>query len=288
MADTLLAAMPVNRPGRARAHLSVSGWISGIVLALVILAAVLAPLIAPYDPVKPVDAGPLTPPSATHLLGTDGFSRDTLSRLIYGAQVSMTVGVATMLIVFALGMILGLTAAYSGRWVDAVIGRTSDAMLAIPGILLAIALLAILGSGVWSIVVALSVVFLPEAIRVVRGTALSVRERLHVRSAAAIGASPPRIIARHIAPFVTGPATVQATFVFAYAILSEAALSFLGVGVQPPAASWGNMIADGLKYLSTAPLQIIIPCVAVTLVVLMANLFSDALRDLIDSNGASR
>lgn len=278
----------IPRPSRRRTPLSIGGWVSGGMLLVVALLAVLAPLLVPHDPSKPMEAGQLQPPSAENLLGTDSFSRDTFSRLIFGAQVSMAVGLATTAFVFVVGFGLGLLAAYAGKWVDAVIGRLADTLLSIPGILLAIALLAILGPSMFSIIAALSLVYLPEMIRVVRGSALSARSRLHVRAALSIGASPWRVMLRHISPFVIGPATVQATFVFAYAILSEAALSFLGVGVQPPAASWGNMISDGLKYLSVAPLQIIIPSAAITLIVLLANLLGDALRDVFDPDGAQR
>lgn len=287
MIDTgILTTVP--RPSRRRMPLSTGGWIVGGLLLAIAVVAVLAPLIAPYDPSKPTDAGDLQPFSSQHPLGTDSFSRDTLSRLIYGAQVSMTVGLATTALVFVAGFALGVLAAYAGKWGDALIGRLADTLLSIPGILLAITLLAILGPSMTSLIAALALVYLPEMIRVVRGSALSARSRLHVRAAVSLGASPVRVMLRHIAPFVIGPATVQATFVFAYAILSEAALSFLGVGVQPPAASWGNMISDGLKYLSVAPLQIIIPSAAITLVVLLANLLGDALRDVFDPEGAGR
>ncbi len=287
MIETGLIISPPH-PKRRRVTLPMSGWISGGFLILVLLVALLAPLLAPESPSKPVDAGQLQPPSVDHLLGTDSFSRDTLSRLIFGAQVSLTVGLATTAIVFLGGFALGLVAAYAGKWVDAIIGRFADTLLSVPGILLAIALLAILGPSMFSIIGALSLVYLPEMIRVVRGSALSARSKLHVRASVSIGASPARVILSHIAPFVIGPATVQATFIFAYAILSEAALSFLGVGVQPPAPSWGNMISDGLKYLSVAPLQIVIPSIAITVVVLLANLLGDALRDVFDPDGAQR
>lgn len=266
--------------------IGLGGRIGLVYLAVLVLVAVFAGMLAPHSPVDPVADESLAGPSANHWMGTDLYNRDVFSRVLFGARVSMGAGLAVTAIVFVLGFLLGLVAAYFGSWVDATIGRLTDAMMAIPGILLAIAIIAVLGSGMGNVIIALSLTYLPEMIRVVRGQALSIRGRLHVRAATALGASHPRMMLVHIAPYVLGPAVVQATFVFAHAILYESALSFLGLGIQPPSPTWGNLIADGLSYLSSAPMQVVFPCLVVSSAVLAVNLLGDSLRDLVDPEGS--
>lgn len=277
------AAAPATR--RIGSWLGAGGWFGLAILVIMAVVAIAAPVLAPDDPNAAGAAGRLASPSAQHPLGTDLYARDLLSRIIYGDRVSLTVGLIVTVSALVLGLILGLTAAYAGSWVDALIGRVTDTLMAFPGILLAIAILAALGTGIVRVSIALTVVYLPQMIRVVRGTALAVRQRLHVRSATALGASPVRLMVKHIAPFVMGPATVQATFVFAHAILYEASLSFLGLGIQPPQATWGNLVSDGLIQMSTDPQLVIYPSVAITIAVLAVNLLGDALRDRIDPEG---
>ncbi|MFG1955660.1 ABC transporter permease [Micromonospora sp. NPDC048830] len=267
-------------------RLGVGGYLGLGVLLLLTVVAVLAPAIAPHDPVRPASGASLAAPSGDFWLGTDLYSRDVLSRLIYGARVSIGVGVTVTAVVFVLGAALGLVSAYFGTWLDTVIGRLTDTLMAVPGILLAITIIAVLGSGVVNVVIALSLTYLPEMVRVVRGQALSVRRRTHVRAATALGASHRRIMVGHIAPYVLGPAIVQATFVFAHAMLYESALSFLGLGIQPPNPTWGNIIADALPYISSAPLQIVFPSLVISGAVLAVNLLGDSLRDLIDPEGS--
>lgn len=269
-------------------NLGFGGTAGAVYLLVVSLVAIFAGLLAPEDPIQPVAAGPLTGPSADHWFGTDNFSRDIFSRILFGARVSMSVGVIVTLTVFVLGFAIGMVAAYFGGWVDQIVGRVTDVVMSIPGILLAITIIAVLGPGLVNLLIAMIVIYLPEMIRVVRGAALSARNKLHVRAAVSIGAPAGVIMLRHIAPFVLGPATVQATFIFAYAVLNEAALSFLGLGVQPPTASWGNMVADGLQHMSSNPIQIIIPSLVITSVVLAANLLGDALRDKVDPAGVAK
>lgn len=284
MATTVEINVAKQAPKVRKFSLGLGGWIGAGILILFFLLALLAPLISPYDPIKPVGDS-LAPPSGEFLMGTDLYNRDVLSRVFFGAQVSMSVGLIVTGVVFVVGVILGLASAYFGSWIDTIIGRITDALMAVPGILLAIAILAVLGGGLSNVVIALSLVYLPEMIRVVRGQALSVKERLYVTSAVALGSGHARIVLRHIAPHVLGPTIVQATFVFAHAILYESALSFLGLGIQPPQATWGNLVADGLPYLSSAPLQVVFPCIVVSIAVLSVNLFGDALRDVIDPEG---
>lgn len=285
---TMTAAdVPVVADRRRRRGFGVTGWLGAGVLAVIALAAVLAPLVTPFGPVDP-SGGALEAPNGTHWLGTDMYSRDTFTRIVYGARVSLSVGLLVTAVTFVLGMALGLVSGFFGGWLDAVIGRCTDALLALPGILIAISIVAVLGTGVVNVAIALVLVYVPVMLRMVRGSTIAVRQRLHVRSARAAGAGPVRILLRHIAPYVLGPALVQATFVFAHAVLYEASLSFLGLGVQPPTPTWGNMIADGLEHLSANPLQVVIPSLVISLVVLAVNLFGDALRDAIDPEGATR
>src|SRR5690606_16961820 len=224
---------------------------AAIFLALVVLAAALADPLAPYDPGKLNVRSRLQPPGAEHLLGTDGFGRDVLSRLLFGARLSLSVGGSVVVIAVALGTLAGVAAAYFRR-LDEPIMRTIDAMMAFPEILLAIALIAALGASFANVVISLAIVYTPRIARIVRASALVIAEQQFVEAATGLGAAAPRIILRHLLPNLVSPIIVQGTFIFAYAILAESSLSFLGVGVPPELPTWGNMINEGRPFFAQA------------------------------------
>jgi peptide/nickel transport system permease protein len=224
----------------------------------------------------------LAPPSATLPLGADDLGRPVLARLAAGAGTSLAVGFGVVALSVAVGTLLGGIAGFAGGWVDLVIVRLIDVFLAFPGILLAIALAGILGPGLANVVIALAVVSWVGYARLVRAQVLSLRQRDHVLAARALGARPARILLRHLLPLAAAPLIVEATFGVAGAVVAEAGLSFLGLGVQPPAASWGSMIRDGVSHMLTAPHLVAAPGVALMLVVLAVNLLGDRLRDRLD------
>jgi len=255
-----------------------------VFIALLILVALLAPWIAPQDP-NAVDLGKLrTAPSAEHWLGTDSAGRDVLSRLIHGSRVSLTVGIAAALSAAGLGTLLGLVAGVFGRWVDTVIMRLVDVFLSFPSLIVILLLVAVLGPSVWTIVVVIALFEWPTACRIVRQLALSYKEMDFVLAARATGASRLRIMRRHIVAGVLSPLTVVATLLSAQAILLEAALSFLGLGVKQPQASWGGMLqaAQSLTILQEMPWLWIPPGVAIAVTVLAINFIGDGLRDAFD------
>jgi len=259
-----------------------SALFGAVVLVLLIIVAVAAPLIAPYDPQKMISKDRLQGPSPTHWMGTDQYGRDTLSRLIYGAQISLRVGLLATLSALLLGLILGLSAGYLGRGVDLVISRLLDMMFSFPVMLLAISLMTILGAGELSVFVTLAIVYAPVFARICRGTTLSARESDYVLSAKAVGAGDIRIVLRHILPNIAAPLIVQTSLCVGLAIIAEAALSFLGVGTPPPAPSWGSMLADGRIAMERSPWGAIFPGLAIMLTVLSLNLLGDGLRDALD------
>lgn len=254
------------------------GSIISIFLACVVL---LAPFIAPEGPYAMEVANRLQGPSSAHLLGTDNFGRDVLGRIAYGAQISMGVGSSVAIISSLLGMMIGLYASYF-RSLDSVLMRICDGLMAIPGILLAIALMAAFGAKTENVVLALCIVFTPHIARAVRSAALVVREQTYIEAMKALGAPSWRIIWLHIAPNTLSPLIVQATFIFADAIIIEAALSFLGAGVPAPAPSWGNILSDGKMVIFQAWWMTVFPGITIILSVLGLNLFGDGLRDLLD------
>jgi peptide/nickel transport system permease protein len=254
-----------------------------VVILAVILMAIFAPLIAPYDPEAVDFAAARSGPTSDHLLGTDNLGRDTLSRTIYGARVSLQVGVIAVGIALVIGTVLGLIAGYlSGSFVDSVIMRCMDAILAFPTLVLALAITAALGPSLTNVMIAVGVVGIPGYARLVRGQVLSVREREYIEAARTIGVSDTRIIWRHILPNVTAPIIVQASLGVAFAILAEASLSFLGLGVQPPTPSWGAMLSVGKDWLQYVPWMAIVPGAAIFLVVLAFNFIGDGIRDALD------
>lgn len=252
-------------------------------LLIFIVMAVFAPWLAPYNPASLDLLHRLAPPSGAHWLGTDELGRDILSRLIYGARLSLTVAVSVVALSFLLGLVLGGLAGYYGRWIDVVINTfLMNAFLALPGILLAIAFVAFLGPGLLNLILALSIGGWVGYARLVRAQVLAVREREFVEAARALGASDLRIFVRHIFPNILQPLIVQAAIGMAGAILAEATMSFLGLGVPPPTASWGSMLNDGRVYLFEAPHLVLFPALAVMLAVLSFNFIGDALRDYLD------
>jgi peptide/nickel transport system permease protein len=252
-------------------------------LALFVALALLAPLLAPYNPAALDLLHRLDPPSRAHWLGTDELGRDILSRVIYGARLSLTVAVSVVALSLFAGLTLGGIAGYYGRWLDVAINTfLMNAFMALPGILLAIAFVAFLGPGLLNLILALSIGGWVGYARLVRAQVFAVREREFVEAARALGASDLRVFTRHILPNILQPLIVQAAIGMAGAILAEATLSFLGLGVPPPAADWGSMLNDARPFLFDAPHLVVFPALAVMLCVLSFNFLGDALRDYLD------
>jgi len=252
-----------------------------LVLAIFVLLAIFAPWIAPYSPTKLSVVNRLKPPSETYLFGTDEFGRDVLSRTIFAGRLSLLVGVAVVTLSAAIGVTLGLLAGFF-RTLDTPIARLIDAMMAFPDILLAIALVAALGPSLATVIVALSVVYAPRLARIVRASTLVIRELPYVEAAQALGISTFHIMTRHVLRNLLSPIMVQATFLFASAMLAEAGLSFLGLGVSPEIPTWGTMIAAGRQYIGQADWMTLFPGVAIILSVLSLQMVGDALRDMLD------
>ncbi len=255
----------------------------GIVLVgLAAVTAIVGPWVVGADPIAQNLPLRLQGPSAAHWLGVDELGRDILARLVVGARISLAVGCAVVGVSAALGMAIGAVAGYAGGALDTAIGRVMDVLLAFPGILLAIALVAVLGPSLGNVVLALVTIGWVSYARLVRGQVLKVRELDYVQAARALGAPVGRVIARHVVPATFSAVTVQATLGMAGAILAEASLSFLGLGVQPPTPSWGSMLDAGRSHLFEAPHLTIVPGLAIALVVLGFNFAGDALRDRLD------
>jgi peptide/nickel transport system permease protein len=265
-----------------RRYLSNRLAVTGSILVLILtIISVFADFIAVQSPYQMEVVQRLKAPSAEHWFGTDNFGRDLLSRVVHGSQVSMGVGFAVAAITSILGMIIGLYASYY-RFLDNILMRFCDALMAFPAILLAIAIMAALGPRTENVIVSLSIVFTPYIARIVRSSALVVREQTYIEAIQSQGAKSWRIIWRHIAPNTLSPLIVQATFIFAEAIIVEAALSFLGAGVPAPAPSWGNILYDGKIVIFNAWWMTVFPGIFIVLSVLGLNLFGDGLRDVLD------
>lgn len=257
--------------------LAVIGMFITIVLVLI---ALLAPLIA-HNPLDMTVTERLQAPSAKHWFGTDTFGRDLFSRVVYGTRVSMSVGLQVSIITLVIGMLIGLYSSYY-KALDNVLMRICDGLMSIPGILLAITLMSVLGASTRNVVISLSVVYVPTVARIVRSSALVVREQTYIEAMKSLGSSDTRIIWKHIAPNVLSPVIVQVTYIFASAIIVEAALSFLGAGVPAPAPSWGNILYEGKAVIYQAWWMVVCPAIFTILSVLGLNLFGDGLRDLLD------
>ncbi|WP_337268395.1 ABC transporter permease [Oryzifoliimicrobium ureilyticus] len=251
------------------------------ILVVFALVALLAPLIAPYSPSKLSIVNRLKPPSWTHWFGTDEFGRDVLSRTIFAGRLSLTIGASVVVISALIGVSLGLLAGFF-RHLDAPIARLIDAMMAFPDILLAIALVAALGPSLATVIAALSIVYSPRLARIVRASTLVIRELPYVEAAQALGISTFHIMVRHVLRNLLSPILVQATFLFASAMLAEAGLSFLGLGVSPDIPTWGTMIASGRQYIGQADWMTYFPGLAIILSVLSLQMVGDGLRDMLD------
>jgi ABC-type dipeptide/oligopeptide/nickel transport systems, permease components len=276
------AAAASTRPRWLRRLLGNHSVVAGALILLVfVLAALFAGVLSTHNPTRLAPASRLLPPGPGHILGTDEFGRDIWSLVLYGSRISLLVGVTTMLLTSIGGIVVGLVAGYSRR-LDTVVMRVMDGLMAFPAILLAIALMAVRGPGVWNVIFALSIVYMPRTAMLIRSTVLSIRELDYIQAARALGREDAAIAVRHILPNCIGPLLVQGSFVFAYAILAEAILGFLGVGVPPYVPSWGNVIASGKNVIREAFWVSLFPGVALTLAGLSLNLLGDGLRDLLD------
>jgi len=254
---------------------------AALFIILIVLVALFAPLLTPYGPLELGDA-PRAAPSTDHLLGTDALGRDILTRILYGARISLTIaglGVGASLVA---GTVMGLLAGYFRGWVDGSVSRVTDVMFSLPDILLALVIMAVLGPEVADAAIAIAIVYTPIFARVCRGAVLSVAEQPYVEAARAVGLSNARILARHILPNITGPLIVQTTLSLAFAILAEAALSFLGLSGESDAPSWGLMLYQGKDQMESLWWIAVFPGIAITLTVLAFNLLGDGLRDAID------
>lgn len=273
---------------RREQFFSNKGMVIGmVVFAIIVLSAIFIPMFNGVDPDAMDVVNRLKPPSAEHIFGTDEFGRDLFTRVLYGARSSLTVGCAVAIMACFFGTVIGIYASYF-KVADAVLMRICEGLTAIPGILLAIALMAALGASNTNVIIALTIVYTPSVARVVRSSALVAKGRLYVEAAKVQGASSGRILAKLILPNVISPLTVQASYIFAQAIISEASLSFLGAGIPAPAASWGNILQSSKSVLSKSPWPMVFPGLAVVLCVLSLNLLGDGLRDYLDPRTAGR
>jgi peptide/nickel transport system permease protein len=253
-----------------------------IIILILVITAIFAPLLAPYDPYKFSMDTVLLSPSSQHWLGTDTIGRDILSRIIYGSQNSLLVGIVALGIASLVGMSLGLVAGFFGGWTNNIIMRVVDAMMCFPMILLALVIAALLGGGLKNVILALGIALIPGYARLMCGQVLSVKENDYVVAERSLGASNLRIMLRHIFPNCMPALIVLVTMQLGSAILAEAGLSFLGVGIQPPAAAWGSMVNDGRQYLLTNPILSFAPGIAIMLTVFSFNMVGDGLRDALD------
>ena len=259
-----------------------------VVLATFGMLALLAPLLTPYGVAEVNFAMLRAGPSAQHWLGTDELGRDTFTRVVYGARISITVGIGSVTIALVVGSLLGMLAGFIGGWFDEVVMRVMDAMLALPFLVLAIALAAILGPNLENTILAIAVVSTPPFARITRGQVLSEKARDYVQASTALGASALRTLLRHVLPNILSVIIVQASLAMAIAVLAESSLSFLGLGVQPPTPSWGSMLNTSRGYLATQPWMAFSPGIAIFLVVLALNLVGDGLRDAFDPRTRTR
>jgi len=252
------------------------------VVTLMVITAIFAPLLAPYDPYAQNLDNLMAKPSFEHLLGTDTVGRDTLSRIIYGSRTSLIVGVVALSLAAGIGMSLGLVAGYFGGVVNDIIMRSSDALMTVPMILLALTIAAVLGNGLTNVVIALGIALVPLYTRLMCGQAMSIKQNDYVTAARSVGASDLSIMIKHIAPNCFPPLIVMMTMQLGITILAEAGLSFLGIGINPPGAAWGAMVSEGYRYLTTNPILSFAPGLAIMLVVFAFNMIGDGLRDALD------
>ncbi len=269
-------------PVRRRSLPALNALIGGGLLVCLVALALMGLVWTPYDPLKLNLSLRLQAPSALHWLGTDEFGRDVLSRLIIGASTSLWISLLSVAVALVCGTLIGMLAGYLRGWTDRILMMFNDALLAFPGILLALGIMAVLGASQYSIVLALGMAYTPSVVRVVRGSVLSLREREFIEASRVIGNSELYTMLRHIVPNCLAPVSVLATSMFGWALLSESALSFLGLGVPPPAATWGSMLAASRPYIASAAWLGVFPGVLISVALLGINLFGDALRDHLD------
>jgi len=276
-------AISLKQPSRLRTVLTADrkAQFGLVVLSLFLLCAIFAPLISPFDP-NAMEFDMMGGPSAQHPLGTDDLGRDLLSRIIHGTRISLFVGISTVLIAFVFGVLLGLLAGYFGGWFDMIIMRYIDLQWAFPNFIIAVYLVAVFGTGLANVIVAISLAFVDDFARIARSMVLSIKEQQYVDAARTVGASDWRIMLRHILPNAMAPIIVQATVSVSYAILGEASLSFLGLGVTTDTPTWGLILADGRSFISRAWWMGVFPGLAIMLTVLSINFLGDALRDALD------
>jgi peptide/nickel transport system permease protein/oligopeptide transport system permease protein len=276
-------------PQRSRLQQYVRWWtrrprllVFAVIIGFMALVAIFAPLIAPYDPLKTRPSQALQPPSADHLMGTDNLGRDTFSRVVYGARISLSVAIIAVSIALVGGVSFGLVAGFFGGWSDHIFSRVVDAQLAFPGILLAIAITSALGPNLRNAMIAVGILGIPTYFRLTRGQVLQAREFEYVTAATVLGASRWRIISRHVLPNVLNPLIVAASIASSTAILALASLSFLGIGTQPPQPDWGSMINNATGYMNKYPWMLFGPAVAIFVTVFSFYMLGDALRDALD------
>ena len=256
---------------------------AGMVLAAVVVAmAVLAPWLAPHNPVRQSAVNRLKPPGTEYTLGTDRYGRDVMSRVLWGSRVSLQVGVGSVVLAIVLGVPMGVIAGYKGGRYDQFLMRFADVLLSFPTLVLGLIILALLGPGLWKMILTIGIVFTPKFARMARGPTMALRETEFVMAARANGSSDLRIMAVHILPNVIGDVMVVSTLWLATAIRTEANLSFLGLGVAPPTPSWGNMVREGIDFMGTAPWLAIVPAVAIFVAILAFNMIGDGFRDVAD------
>lgn len=288
MTAAAIPASPRRRAGlmrrAAKRPLPVLG---GALLVILVLSALMAPWIANHDPFEMNVVDRLMPPNDTYWFGTDAYGRDIFSRTLYGGRVSLVIGASVGVASTVLGLLIGVVAGYF-RLADAILMRIMDGLMAIPGILLAIALMSLTRASMWVVIVAITVPEVPRVVRLVRAVVLTVREQVYVQAATAVGTRFPRLMMRHILPNTFAPLIVQATYIAASAVLVESYLSFLGVGTPPEIPSWGNIIAEGRLYVQIAFWNILFPSVFLALMVLSINILGDGLRDMLDPRLARR
>lgn len=261
---------------------------AGAVMTAVFAAvALVGPWLTPHSPLEQDLANNYAPPSRAHWLGTDDLGRDTFSRLVHGSRISLGVSVSSVATGLVIGSALGLLAGYRRGWIDRALMRVNDVLLAFPGMLLAIVVVAVLGKGITNTIAAVALMAVPTFVRVVRGSALAVSEMEFVAASRSLGASDARVIFRHLLPNCLSPIVVQGTLMLGSAILIASGLSFLGLGVQPPHPEWGAMLSKGRELIRTAPISAIAPGVALTVLVLSVSLVGDGLRDALDPKGPS-
>jgi ABC-type dipeptide/oligopeptide/nickel transport system permease subunit len=265
-----------------RLRRSRSALLGGTVLAAIVFSALFAPYLSPYDPIKASQRTSLEAPSRTHPMGTDRFGRDVLSRVLWGGRLALPVGLVSVFIGALAGVALGLLAGYYGGLLDTAVMRFVDLLLAFPGILLALAIVAVLGGSLLNLMIAVGISSIPNYVRMTRGTVLSVKEREYVMAARALGIGDGAVMLRHILPNVLAPLIVLATLGMASAIITSSALSFLGLGIKPPTPEWGNLLAEGREFLQYAWWVAFFPGLAIMVTVFAINLLGDGLRDALD------